>query len=65
MESRFYMPDDKNKKKPQDASRINLSQQYEIAYWCDTFECSEKELRDAVDKVGTSSKAVKDYLNRK
>ena len=59
------MPDDKTKKRPQDASRINLGQQYEIDYWCDKFCCSEEKLRKAVDAVGTSKEAVEDYLNKK
>lgn len=58
------MPDDKTKKRPQDASRINLSQPYEVEYWCDYFGCSEDELKKAVDKVGTSKEAVSDYLKK-
>ena len=58
------MPDDKTKKRPQDASRINLGQSYEVEYWCNHFDCSEDELRKAVDKVGTSNEAVADYLKK-
>lgn len=58
------MPDDKTKKRPQDASRINLSQSYEVEYWCNHFGCSEDELRKAVDEVGTSKEAVTDYLKK-
>lgn len=58
------MPDNKTKKKPQDASRINLNQPYEVDYWCKHFGCSEVRLRKAVDEVGTSKDAVAKYLNR-
>lgn len=56
------MSDDKTKKRPQDASKINLNQRYEIDYWCNRFGCSEDELRNAVDIVGTSKEDVEDFL---
>ena len=58
------MPDNKTKRKPQDASRINLNQPYEVDYWCNHFGCSEDRLRKAVGEVGTSKDAVAKYLNR-
>lgn len=58
------MPDDKTKKRPQDASRINLSQSYEVEHWCNHFDCNKDELRKAVDKVGTSKEDVADYLKK-
>ena len=59
------MPDDKTKKKPQDASRINVNQPYENAYWCNKFGCSEEKLKNAVNAVGTSKENVAAYLNKK
>ncbi len=57
------MPDDLTKTRPQDSQRINLSQDYEIRYWCKKFRCTEKELRDAVSLVGDSATAVQTYLS--
>ena len=59
------MPDDKTKKKPQDASKINLGQSYEINYWCGKFGCSEEELKKAVRTVGTSKEDVEGYFNKR
>jgi len=59
------MSDNLNKKAPQDASRISTSEKWEIDYWCDTLNCSEDELKQAVKKVGNSAQAVKDYFKKK
>lgn len=59
------MPDDKTKKRPQDASRINLGQPYEIEHWCNKFHCSADELRKAVHTAGTSKEAIEDYFNKR
>lgn len=56
------MSDDLTKKRPQDASKINLGQQWEIDYWTKTLNTTELTLRFAVLKVGTSVAAVKEYL---
>ena len=58
------MADDKTKKGPADGSRVNVNEDYEVAYWTDAFNCTKQELIEAVEKVGTSSKAVKDYLSK-
>ena len=58
------MADDKTKKGPADSSRVNVNEDYEVAYWTDAFDCTKQELIEAVEKVGTSSKAVKDYLSK-
>lgn len=56
------MPDDLSKRRPLDASRINLNQQWEIDYWTETLNTTKTKLRNAVSKVGTSVSAVKEYL---
>ncbi|MBR5401688.1 MAG: DUF3606 domain-containing protein [Treponema sp.] len=58
------MPDDLTKKHPQDANKINLSQQYEIDYWTEALHTTESKLRAAVSKVGSSVSAVKEYLRK-
>ena len=56
------MSDDLTKKRPQDTSKINLSQQWEIDYWTETLHTSEAKLRIAVSRVGLYVSDVKDYL---
>ena len=58
------MSDDLGKKRPQDASKINLTEQWEIVYWCGKFGCTEAQLRAAVKAVGNSAAAVEKYLNK-
>jgi len=57
------MSDDKTLRGPQDASRINLHEAYEVQYWTDRFSVSEERLRAAVSKVGSSVDAVAKELN--
>jgi len=56
------MADDTTKTKPQDASRINVNEDYEVRYWTEKFQVSAEQLKAAVKKVGVSAKAVQEYL---
>jgi len=59
------MSDDKTKRGPADSSRINVNEDYEVTYWTGALECTKDELEEAVKAVGTSSKAVREYLVKK
>ena len=50
---------------PDDRSRINLSEHYEIDFWTSRFNCSEADLRDAVNRLGTCAHVVKSFLRNK
>ena len=52
------MPDDRSNKGPQDRSRINLTEPYEVQWWADKFGVSKERLSEAVRKVGHSAEAV-------
>ena len=58
------MADDKTNRGPQDRSRINLSEDYEVRYWTDKFGMSKSQLEDAVREVGSSAEAVEAELRR-
>jgi hypothetical protein len=58
------MADDKNKTGPQDASRVNINERYEIDYWSKRFGVTPERLKEAVEKAGTSVKAVEAELKR-
>ncbi|WP_454718900.1 DUF3606 domain-containing protein [Caulobacter segnis] len=58
------MSDDKDQRGPQDASRISLSEAYELAYWTKALGVSRDDLAKAVVKVGNSAEAVRAYLQR-
>ncbi len=46
-----------------DRAHVDLSSKEEIDYWQYKLNCSEAELRDAVESVGTSVHRVGEYLN--
>lgn len=58
------MSDDKDQRGPQDASRISLSEAYEVAYWSQTLGVSRDDLAKAVVQVGNSAEAVRAYFQR-
>jgi hypothetical protein len=58
------MADDKTNHGPQDASRINIHEDYEVAYWTKKFGVSRAELTAAVEKAGVSAAAVARELGK-
>lgn len=58
------MSDNKQKTGPQDSSRINTSEDYEVRYWTEKFGVTADKLKEAVRNVGVSAKAVEDHLQR-
>jgi hypothetical protein len=57
------MSDNTSLKGVQDRTRINLSEDYEVCYWCEKFGVTADELRAAVKRVGNSAKAVENEIN--
>jgi hypothetical protein len=58
------MTDDTTKRRPQDSTRISLSEDYEVDYWTDKFGVSRDQLKEAVSAVGNSAEAVRNYLGK-
>lgn len=58
------MGDDLKRRRPEDPTKINISQPWEIDYWCDYFHCTKSQLIAAVNAVGPLVKDVSDYLKR-
>ncbi|MBN2725045.1 MAG: DUF3606 domain-containing protein [Deltaproteobacteria bacterium] len=56
------MPDNLDTKAPLDRTRVNLSQDWEVKYWCKHFVISELKLRQAVEAVGTSVNYISVWL---
>lgn len=63
-EQKIAMADDLTKRGPEDRSRINLSEYYEVQYWTKKFDVSEGMLEAAVKSVGSSAATVEEYLKR-
>jgi 3-oxoacyl-[acyl-carrier-protein] synthase III len=54
--------DDLKNKGPQDRSKINMHEDYEVKYWTKELGVSKEKLQKAVDKVGNSAAAVRKEL---
>jgi hypothetical protein len=57
-----FMADDLENRGPQDRSKVNLGEDYEIQYWTKRFGVSEAQLRQAVERAGSSVEAVQKAL---
>jgi hypothetical protein len=58
------MPDDRTKRGPADAARINVNERYEVDHWCEKFGCTEQQLRDCVKRVGVMVADVRKCLGK-
>lgn len=58
------MADDKTLGGPQDRTRINLSEDYEVQYWTKKFGVTKEQLAAAVKTAGSSAGAVAHILGK-
>jgi len=58
------MTDDLSKRGPQDPSKINVHEFWELEYWANHFGVSKAKIKEAVAAVGVSVVAVKSYLGK-
>ena len=59
------MSDDLSNRGPQDRSRISLTEDHEVDYWTKAIGVSREALIKAVNAVGPSAEAVRNYLKGK
>jgi Protein of unknown function (DUF3606) len=59
-----FAMDDPKIRGPQDRSRVNTEQDYEVRYWSQEFGVSEEQLRQAVQRVGSSADKVREHLRQ-
>ena len=59
------MTDDTAKKRPQDSSRINVHEDYEVRYWTKELAVTSDKLKEAVKKVGPMVADVRKELGKK
>lgn len=58
------MSDDLSKKRPQDATKVNVNESWELEYWSKKFGVTKEQLKSAVKAVGVSAAAVQKYLGK-
>jgi hypothetical protein len=61
---RCAMADDLKNRGPQDRSRVNLNEDWEVVYWSKQFGVSTAQLKAAVDKVGPSSQKLAEHFGK-
>lgn len=58
------MADNLNERGPQDRSRVNVNEPWELQYWSRKFGVSEEQLKEAVKAAGPSADAVGKHLGK-
>ena len=58
------MADDLSKRRPQDETKVNVNEAWEVDFWCDKWKITKKQLSDAVKAVGVSAAAVAKHLGK-
>jgi Protein of unknown function (DUF3606) len=58
------MVDDLTKKAPQDASKVNVNEPYEVNWWCSKWGCTPAQLKACVARVGVMAKDVAKCLGK-
>lgn len=58
------MPDNKHITRPEDAKRIDVNDPDEVRNWTKALNCTEAELKRAVQNAGTYAHDVRKYLGR-
>lgn len=58
------MPDDLSKRGPQDRTRINVNESWELDYWCKQLGVTPEELKQAVQKAGVMVTDVRRHLGK-
>ena len=56
------MTDNRQDRGPQDRSRINVHEDYEVQYWSKEFGVTPEQLIRAVTQVGASADRVRQHL---
>ena len=59
------MSDNLQKSGPQDRSRINVHEEWEVRHWTEALGVTREELERAVAEVGVSANAVREHLKGK
>ena len=59
------MPDNLRRRGPEDPKKININQSWEIDYWTEKLNISEKTLKLAVGNAGPMVNNVKAWLRSK
>ena len=49
---------------PNDATRVDINHDDEVRYWCELFDCTPEQLREAVSAAGQDVDNVRQHLSQ-
>ncbi|NBJ12140.1 DUF3606 domain-containing protein [Microvirga arsenatis] len=58
------MPDNLNIRRPQDPTKINIHEEWEVQYWTKKWNITREQLINAVRQVGVQTSKVAAYLGK-
>lgn len=58
------MADDLKNSGPQDRSRVNMTEDWEVQWWCQKWGITAAQLKEAVAKVGPMADKIARYFNK-
>lgn len=58
------MSDDRSRRAPADAQRVNVNEDYEVRYWVQELGISREKLEEIVKRVGPMARDVRDAAKR-
>ncbi|MGX4642537.1 DUF3606 domain-containing protein [Massilia sp. SYSU DXS3249] len=59
------MADNLQKAGPQDRSRINVNEEWEVRHWTEALGVTREQLEKAVSEVGVMADAVREHLKKR
>ena len=59
------MADNLQKAGPQDRSRINIHEEWEVRYWTEALGVTREQLEKAVSEAGVMADAVREHLKKR
>ena len=59
------MSDNLENRGPQDRSRINVHEEWEVRHWTEALGVSREQLEQAVQQVGPAVSAVREHLGKR
>ncbi|QGY03846.1 DUF3606 domain-containing protein [Methylobacterium mesophilicum SR1.6/6] len=59
------MIDNLRRREPEDKSKINVHEDWELEYWARRFGVTKERIKDAVRQVGVQTKDVAEFLGQR
>lgn len=64
LQEEMVMADNLKRRQPEDPTKVNVNEKWEVDYWTNKWGVTEQQLRDAVKSVGVMTKDVAKKLGK-